>query len=75
MMFNAMLGLLLVPFPLAEASGMGIVLKAVAYCRVAVPYCLLLGVAGIQLKNVLSSMANMIAGVQDYLQARRDMRG
>lgn len=75
MVFNAMLGMLLVPFPLAEASGMGIVLKAVAYCLVAVLYCLLLGVAGIVLKNVIRSMANMIVAVQDYLQARRDMRG
>ena len=69
------LSLFAMVFNLAEASGMGIVLKAVAYCLVAVLYCLLLGVAGIVLKNVIRSMANMIVAVQDYLQARRDMRG
>ena len=73
-MVNAVLRMLGDPFPMVQATGMGVVLDCVAYCLVLALYWAPVALAAYAGRLLCKGIAGLISAVQAYFQALGNMR-
>jgi hypothetical protein len=73
-MVNAVLRMLGEPFPMVQATGMGVVLDCVAYCLVLALYWTPVALAAYAGRLLCKGIAGLISAVQANFQALGNMR-